>query len=90
MTVIDFLASRPGESFGLSELARATGGAPAKFRSFMSPYVGPGRQFASASLWPLGKPNPAPSAVVGAAPVLASLPGVARQFFARASRVRPA
>jgi serine phosphatase RsbU (regulator of sigma subunit) len=64
-------------------LANATGGAPQKFRSFMAPYVGvgPGRQFASASLWRLG-PNPAPIAVVGAPPQLASVPVTARQFFA--------
>jgi serine phosphatase RsbU (regulator of sigma subunit) len=69
-----------------AELAKATAGAPAKFRAFMTPYVGHGRQFVSASLWPLGVRKPAPTAVVGAPPVLASLPGVASQFFARAKR----
>lgn len=65
-----------------AELANATGGAPLKFRSFMSPYVGPGRQFASASLWLLGMAKPAPIVVVGAAPEIASLPATARRFFA--------
>src|SRR3977135_1295233 len=42
-----------------AELADATGGDAARFRAFMAPYVGPGRQFASASLWRLGTPKPA-------------------------------
>jgi serine phosphatase RsbU (regulator of sigma subunit) len=67
-----------------AELAHATGGSPQKFRAFMTPYVGHGRQFASVSLWPLATPRLAPTAVVGAAPVLASMPDKARQFFAHA------
>src|SRR3984893_1233456 len=50
-----------------AELAHATAGSPQKFRAFMAPYVGPGRQFVSVSLWPLTTPHLAPSAVVGAA-----------------------
>jgi serine phosphatase RsbU (regulator of sigma subunit) len=69
-------------------LADATGGSPQKFRAFMAPYVGPGGQFASASLWPLGAARLAPTAVVGAAPALASLPEQARPFFARAKQTR--
>ncbi len=69
-----------------AELADATGGSPQKFRAFMAPYVGPGRQFASASLWPLGASTPAPTVVVGTVPVLASLPEQVRTFFARAER----
>jgi serine phosphatase RsbU (regulator of sigma subunit) len=65
-------------------LADATDGNPQKFRAFMAPYVGPGRQFASASLWPLTGAHLAPSTVTGAAPVLLSLPGQAARFFARA------
>jgi serine phosphatase RsbU (regulator of sigma subunit) len=68
-----------------AELAHATAGSPQKFRAFMAPYVGHGRQFASVSLWPLATPHLAPTAVVGAAPVLASMPEKARQFFARAA-----
>ncbi len=41
-----------------AELANATGGSPQKFRAFMAPYVGPGRQFTSVSLWPLGDSAP--------------------------------
>jgi serine phosphatase RsbU (regulator of sigma subunit) len=67
-----------------AELAHATAGSPQKFRAFMSPYVGQGRQFASVSLWPLATSAMAPTAVVGAAPLLASMPEKARQFFAHA------
>src|SRR5437879_10258988 len=35
-----------------AELVHATAGSPQKFRAFMAPYVGHGRQFASVSLWP--------------------------------------
>lgn len=65
-----------------AELADATGGSAQKFRSFMAPYVGTGRQFVSASLWRLGTAAPAPTVVMGATPTLASLPGKARAFFA--------
>jgi serine phosphatase RsbU (regulator of sigma subunit) len=71
-----------------AELADATGGDPQRFRAFMSSYVGPGRQFASASLWPLGTSTPAPSLVVGSAPALASLPQQARALFARAMHTK--
>jgi serine phosphatase RsbU (regulator of sigma subunit) len=69
-----------------AELADATDGNAEKFRAFMAPYVGPGRQFGSVSLWRLGSAHPAPTVVLGAAPVLASLPHQARQFFAHAQR----
>jgi serine phosphatase RsbU (regulator of sigma subunit) len=67
-----------------AELADATGGSPQKFRTFMTPYVGQGRQFISASLWRLGSPARAPTAVVGSVPVLASLAERASVFFAHA------
>jgi len=69
-----------------AELANATGGSSQKFREFMAPYVGPGRQFTSVSLWPLGTSHLAPSAVLGSAPVLASMPERATQFFTRSTR----
>jgi serine phosphatase RsbU (regulator of sigma subunit) len=69
-----------------AELANATGGSPQKFRAFMAPYVGKGRQFASVSVWRVGSGRLAPIAVVGAAPALASQPEKARQFFAHAKR----
>jgi serine phosphatase RsbU (regulator of sigma subunit) len=67
-----------------AELAHATRGSPQKFRAFMAPYVGQGRQFASVSLWPLATSALAPTAVVGAAPILASMPEKARQVFSHA------
>ncbi len=67
-----------------AELADATGGDAHKFRAFMAPYVGTGRQFQSASLWRLGNSRPAPATVIGSRPVLATLPRQAQQFFARA------
>jgi serine phosphatase RsbU (regulator of sigma subunit) len=69
-----------------AELADTTGGSPQRFRAFMAPYIGPGRAFASASLWPLGTAHLAPTVVVGAAPALASLPAQAGQVFDRAAK----
>jgi serine phosphatase RsbU (regulator of sigma subunit) len=67
-------------------LADDNGGNPQRFRAFIAPYVGPGRQFASVSLWPLGVGKPAPSVVAGTRPVLASQPEEARRVFAEAKR----
>jgi serine phosphatase RsbU (regulator of sigma subunit) len=69
-----------------AELADATGGNAQKFRAFMAPYVGPGRQFTSVSLWPLGTSQLAPSTVLGSTPALASMPDKARQFFTHSAR----
>ena len=69
-----------------AELADVTGGNPQKFRAFMAPYVGPGRLYASASLWHLGASTLKPTAIVGDTPALASLPGRASRFFARDRR----
>jgi len=65
-------------------LADATNGSTVRFRTFIAPYVGPGRQFASVSLWRLGAGPLAPTAVVGITPALASMPQRAARFFARA------
>jgi serine phosphatase RsbU (regulator of sigma subunit) len=65
-------------------LADATAGNPTKFRSFIKDYTREGRQFASVSLWPLGRPALKPSVVVGSSPQLAALPAQARQVFAKA------
>ncbi len=46
-------------------LADATGGDRARFRALMTPYVGPGRQFAAVSLWPLGGQVRRPSVTLG-------------------------
>jgi serine phosphatase RsbU (regulator of sigma subunit) len=69
-------------------LADATNGDPQKFRAFMAPYVGPGRQFTSVSLWPMGTGRLAPTVVAGSPPVLASRPRELRVFFAKAQRTR--
>jgi serine phosphatase RsbU (regulator of sigma subunit) len=71
-----------------AELADATGGSPQRFRAFIAPYVGPGRPFVSASLWPLESARRAPTTAVGTAPVLASLPERAGTFFAHAEHSR--
>jgi serine phosphatase RsbU (regulator of sigma subunit) len=67
-----------------AELADATDGNPQRFRAFMSSYVGPGRLFTSASLWPLGRSTLTPSLVMGSAPALAASPQKARALFTRA------
>src|ERR1700685_534154 len=54
----------------------------------MSSDVGAGRQFISASLWPLGASKLAPVVVVGRTPALVSLPVQARELFARAKHTR--
>jgi serine phosphatase RsbU (regulator of sigma subunit) len=69
-------------------LANATSGDPQKFRAFMAPYAGQGRQFTSVSLWPLGARRLAPTVVAGSPPALASRPSEARAFFAKAQRTR--
>lgn len=68
------------------ELADATGGSVRKFRTFIRPYTGPGRQFASVSLWRLQGPHHAPIATAGVAPLLPLLPRQTALFFARARR----
>jgi serine phosphatase RsbU (regulator of sigma subunit) len=69
-----------------AELADVTGGNAQKFRSFMAAYVGPGRQFVSASLLPLRSVPPRPTAVVGLAPALLTRPVQAAHFFSGAAR----
>ncbi|HEY3865047.1 MAG TPA: PP2C family protein-serine/threonine phosphatase [Solirubrobacteraceae bacterium] len=66
-----------------AELADATGGSPQKFHTFIDSYVGPGRQFASVSLWPLGTSHLAPVTVAGSTPALAASPARIRALFAR-------
>ncbi len=71
-----------------AELADATHGNAQKFRGFIAAYVGPGRQFSSASLWSRDLHRLKPTAVVGAAPAMASQPRLARHFFQRALRTQ--
>jgi serine phosphatase RsbU (regulator of sigma subunit) len=63
-----------------TELANATDGSRQKFEAFMAGYVGAGRQFTSVSLWPLGHPRLAPTVVLGARPLLTSMPAQARRL----------
>jgi serine phosphatase RsbU (regulator of sigma subunit) len=67
-------------------LANATGGDPQKFRALMGPGVGPGRQFASASLWVLGSRRVKPLMVLGEAPQLPA--AEARKLFSSHARPR--
>jgi serine phosphatase RsbU (regulator of sigma subunit) len=64
-------------------LADATGGSAHSFRAFMTPDVGPGKQFVSASLWRLGAPGPTEIAFVGSPPQISSQPRELRRLFAR-------
>jgi serine phosphatase RsbU (regulator of sigma subunit) len=64
-----------------AELADATDGSATKFREFMAAYVGPGRQFASASLWPLHSRNTRPTVLIGQKPLLLASPAQARRLF---------
>lgn len=66
-------------------LADATGGDVQKFRSFIGPSVGTGRQYTSVSLWRLGAGGTRLLSVVGTPPVLAQSPARAAAFFARAA-----
>jgi hypothetical protein len=68
-----------------AELADATGGSVAKFRRFISPYVGPGRPFDSASLWRLAEPQRGPVDIVGRAPRLPASGLDLRAFFDHAA-----
>ena len=70
-----------------AELANATGGSPQKFRELMAPYIGQGQgRFASISLWPLRSRQPRPVVVLGAAPILPTLPEEASAFLFRSRR----
>ena len=69
-----------------AELADATRGDPRRFSAFLAPEVGLGRQFGSASLWPLTGGRSAPLAQLGTSPRL-----TARQkasLFAPSTRTR--
>jgi len=52
-------------------LASATNGNATRFRELTAPEVGPGKQFGSLSLWPVGVAHTAPRAVAGATPAIA-------------------
>ena len=80
-------ASVPGIETSLAsaaELADATNGNVAKFKSLAGLSAGSGREFVSMSLWRAGSTRPI--AVVGTTPVLASMPD-ADTFVAKAARM---
>ena len=66
-----------------TELANETNGDPQKFAAFMAPYVGPGKQFASASLWSPTSTHFMPKTILGLKPILMSSPAQAARFFAQ-------
>ena len=67
-----------------ADVARATNGNVEKFLQEISPYVGPGRQFVTASLWQMTDGVVTPLASAGAAPDLASSSPQASAFVERA------
>ncbi len=66
-------------------LADATGGSVPRFKQFMAAYVGPGKDFVSASLWRSDAPQRGPVTTLGLAPALAASPGRVATFFKAAS-----
>ena len=54
------------------DIAQATGGDPAKFTTYMGPFVGSGRVYASVSLLALGTTTPRPLAVLGQPPFVST------------------
>lgn len=69
-----------------AELADATGGSKARFRSFAASYVAAGGEFSSLSIWDLQRRTPV--AVVGARLVLPSRPALIPRFLDRVRRAR--
>lgn len=68
------------------EIATNTDGSPARFRSYMSDYVGaPPATFVSGSLWRIDGARPRLLAVVGQQPDLGSDPAVVARLFAPAA-----
>ncbi len=65
-------------------LADATAGNVTRFKAFAAGYGGPGKQFASVSLW--ARDGSVPLAVVGSTPELASSPAEVHRFLARVGR----
>ncbi|HET9719523.1 MAG TPA: PP2C family protein-serine/threonine phosphatase [Solirubrobacteraceae bacterium] len=70
----------------VAELADATDGSTAKFRSFASSYVGPRGEFASLSIWDQRNPGRGPLAYVGLPPQLPAHPADVQTFFAKVAR----
>ncbi|MHB1538619.1 MAG: PP2C family protein-serine/threonine phosphatase [Solirubrobacteraceae bacterium] len=66
------------------ELADATGGGVGRFDALVAPYAGPGRTFASISLWSLSPLSTRPLAVLGRPPALLHEPSRVRAVLLRA------
>ena len=77
-------AQKQSQLASAAELAKATNGNGARFRALVETEVGPGRQFSSESLWPLGMASPRPALVVGTTPQLSSTAAAA--LFALAAK----
>ncbi len=73
-----------------AELAGATHGNPAKFRGYISQFVGtgPGKSFISASLWEIQGNRQIRISAVGVTPELSAAPQIEQRFFAAAGRSR--
>jgi serine phosphatase RsbU (regulator of sigma subunit) len=68
-----------------ASVADVTNGNLQKFKLFVAPYAGTGKQFASVSLWRLNDPAQGPLTVVGAAPALGTLMNQAVPFITSAA-----
>jgi serine phosphatase RsbU (regulator of sigma subunit) len=66
-----------------ASVADVTNGNVQKFTKFMAPYAGPGKQFASVSLWKLSSPMSGPLTVIGVTPELSTSINRAVPFFAQ-------
>ena len=68
-------------------LTDSTNADPAAFKALMGPLTAKKNPYASASIWPVGSPNPAPITVVGIPPKLASeSPAQIEAVLSRAAR----
>ncbi len=67
-----------------AQIATVSDGNVQRFTGYMAAFTGPGRQFASVSLWRSTGGSVQPVAAIGAAPALPSNSGAASEFIARA------
>jgi serine phosphatase RsbU (regulator of sigma subunit) len=74
-----------------AEVAEITGGRDADaFERVIGGFVGPGRSFVSASIWPVGGTEPAPVLVLGSPPALAARPAEEVRRFLQYTASTPA
>jgi serine phosphatase RsbU (regulator of sigma subunit) len=67
-----------------AQIAEVTGGSPSAFMQYFSPFVGPGQQFVSASLWEVDGAGARSVAVVGASSDLSAASATAASLINRA------